>query len=125
MRTYKTAAIFIIGCAVALSGRSGERDPEKDKERAPDGLYAEPVCDYEFRIKKQRETMLGEVPTGITASSSKWEMEIYANSKTGTWTLVGKSKDPSARLKTTWCRLSSGIDTPHQQEKWFQSYFRK
>lgn len=42
-----------------------------------------PICDYSFGITKPLQIMLEELPTGINATNSEWEMEIYASTKPG------------------------------------------
>ena len=101
------------------------RDPnDDDVALGPDGIFKYPTCDYDFRIKKSLEVFLKELPTGIKASTDKWDMEIYADSKGGSWTLVGKSKDPGAR-STHVCKLARSIDVPYANEKWFRTYFKQ
>ncbi len=117
--TMKNALVSTLLIASVFSGAVNA----KEREYGPDGLYKEPTCDYDFRIKKSL-TILGEKhPTGIKASTDKWDMEIYA-AKDGAWTLVGKSKDPSAPSNQL-CRLASSIDKPYDKEKWYVSYFPK
>ena len=94
-----------------------------EPEYGADGMYRQPICDYSFRITKSLAIMLEEVATGIKASNEKWDMEIYANAKTGTWTLIGKSRDPTAR-STQLCTLASSIARPYNNEVWFVTHFR-
>lgn len=109
---------FIAGLTVvAFTGAAHAAEKEVDAN----GIYKEPICDYAFRITKSLTTMVEELPTGLKASTDKWDMEIYANAKTGTWTLVGKSKDPSAR-STHLCRLASSIEKTYTKEKWFVDF---
>jgi len=94
-----------------------------EPEYGADGMYRQPICDYSFRITKPLAIMFEEVATGIKASNEKWDMEIYANAKTGTWTLIGKSRDPTAR-STQLCKLASSIARPYNNEVWFVTHFR-
>ena len=114
----KTALLSTLLVASAFSGAAYAQE----KERGPDGLYKEPTCDFDFSIKKALSKMSGKVPTGLKASNSKWDMEIYANAQDKSWTLVGKSKDPSA-TQGELCKLASSIDKPYDKEKWFAAYF--
>lgn len=115
--TMKNAFVSTLLLASGFSGAAYAQE----REYGPDGLYKEPICDYEFRVKKSLTIMGEKFPTGLKASTDKWDMEIYA-AKDGAWTLVGKSKDPSAR-STHICKLASSIDRPYDKEKWYVSYF--
>ena len=95
----------------------------QERERTSEGFYKDPTCSYDFSIKRSLIKISGEEPTGIKASNSKWDMEIYANVKDRSWTLVGKSKDPSAPPNEL-CKLASSIDKPYAQEKWYAAYFK-
>ncbi|WP_236181483.1 hypothetical protein [Pseudomonas sputi] len=51
-------------------------------------------------------------------------MEIYANTQSGTWALVGKSKKPDAK-KFQLCYIAQGLpNTPFTQEVWYRKYFQ-
>jgi len=95
-----------------------------NRARDGDGLYKEPICDYEFRIQKSLSIMLGEKPSGVTATSNAWEMEIYSNPQDGSWTLVGKSTIPTTSSIKKLCQLAKGLpDRPYVQEVWYRKYF--
>lgn len=123
VHTFGKAIASTILVASVFSGAAFAQH-KGEPEYGEDGMYKQPICDYSFRITKPLATMLKEVPTGLKASNDKWDMEIYANTQTGTWTLVGKSKDPAAR-STQLCTLASSIDRPYNKEKWFVAYFPK
>lgn len=113
----KVFAILLVSIFAAFTGTAQAVEKELDAN----GLYNEPICDYDFRVKKSL-TILGEkFPTGLKVSTDKWDMEIYA-AKDGAWTLIGKSKDPAAR-STHICRLASSIDKPYAKEKWFVDFY--
>lgn len=110
--------------SVYWSGTAIQDPNDDDRALGLDGILKNPTCDYAFRIGKALEVMKGELPTGIKASTDQWDMEIYANSKGGSWTLVGKSKDPGAR-STHVCRLARSTNAPYNNEKWFRTYFKQ
>ncbi len=64
------------------------------------------------------------MPSGIKASSDKWDMEIYTNAKTGRWKLMGISKDPKLAPADEICQLAWG-GTPYTQTSWYQQIFTK
>ena len=85
-------------------------------------LREKPICDLDFLIT---ETLKDDsiVPTGLKASSEKWDMEIYSNGKSGEWVLVGKSKAPLAKGKNPeLCQLAWG-KAPYTQTSWYQQNF--
>jgi len=52
-------------------------------------------------------------------------MEIYADPAEGSWTLVGKSRDPKAN-SSFLCEIAKGMaPTPYAQQVWYQKYFDK
>ena len=114
------ACTMLVGCLLTEAAHAQHKG---EPEYGADGMYKQPLCDYSFRITKPLAIMFEEVPTGIKASSDSWDMEIFANSKTGTWTLVGKSRDPSAR-STQLCKLASSIERPYTNELWFAKHFK-
>lgn len=96
-----------------------------DREQDAEGLFKEPICDYDFRIKKSLSFLLGEQPTGIKSSNSKWEMELYANPTDGNWTLVGKSQEPTTSSINRLCQLARDLpDRPYTQKVWYRKYFQ-
>lgn len=80
-----------------------------------------PICDLDFLMV---DTMKDEsfLPSGIKASSDKWDMEIYTNAKTGRWRLMGKSKDPKIATADEMCYLAGG-SSPYTQTAWYQKIF--
>ena len=95
----------------------------QERERTSEGFDKDPTCSYDFSIKRSLSKLGEKEPTGIKASNNKWDMEIYANATGKSWTLVGKSKDPSA-AQDELCKLASSIDKPYAQEKWYAAYFK-
>ncbi|MNE46541.1 hypothetical protein D3C80_1408840 [compost metagenome] len=128
MTSVSLLKIAALGSLLASSTIAGTAIADYDiltREQSAEGLFKEPICDYDFRIKKGLSTLLGEQPTGITASNSKWDMELYANPTRGNWTLVGKSKEPTTSSIKKLCTLASGLsDNPYTQEVWFRKYFQ-
>ncbi len=114
------AAAFTV-VAFALPAQAGEWERERDST----GLYKEPVCEMGHRVKNLLVNIARQTPTGLTASNDKWDMEIYNNPETNSWTLVGKSKAPEAAHSSKLCRLASGLQTPYAKEKWYAQDFAK
>lgn len=79
------------------------------------GLDTDPSCGQMHIIK---EAVLDEdqvTATGRKASNDKWDIELYTNSKTGYWYLIGKEKaKPDSKLV---CVLAHG-DEPIAKQKW-------
>ena len=98
---------------------------EWQRERDAIGLYKEPVCDVGYRIKSLLTTIAKQPSTGIKASNEQWEMEIFANAETQSWTLVGKSLAPEHAHSAKLCRLASALGTTYAGEKWYLLYFKK
>jgi len=119
LKTGLVASIFALG-AMAAAPAHAER--EWERERDANGLYKEPVCDFGFRVKSALINIAKQTPTGIKASNDKWEMEIYNNPETNSWTLVGKSKAPDASANKL-CRLASAQQSPYAIEKWYAMDF--
>lgn len=93
-------------------------------ENDAEGFLKKPVCGFHKSIIKTLAVFSKETPTGIKASNNKWDMEIYTNTETGTWTLVGKSKDPGAK-KFQLCHIALGVSSqPYTQQKWYDLYFK-
>jgi len=120
LKTGLVASIFALGAMVAAPANAAG---DWDRERDANGLYKEPACDFAFRVKSALTNFSKQAPTGIKASNDKWEMEIYSNAETQSWTLVGKSKAPDASPNKL-CRLAGGPGTnPYASEKWYAMDF--
>lgn len=120
----KTAFLSAVIATSALSAPTASANPYL-KERDTEGFFKEPICNYDFYIKRSLFRFLNEKPTGITSQNQKWDMEIYADEAGGSWTLVGKSKDPKANPRF-WCEIAKGMSTtPYAQQVWYQNYFGK
>ncbi len=76
-----------------------------------------------YRVKSLLTNIAGQMPTGFKASSGRWEMEIFQNPETLSWTLVGKSLAPEDAHSSKLCRIAGAIGTTYSAEKWFQLYF--
>ena len=80
-----------------------------------------PICDLDFLVIDSIRDEHGEKPTGEKVSTQNWNMEIYANPQTGTWSLLGRSKDAKAASDEI-CYLATG-KTSYKQASWYQSNF--
>lgn len=98
---------------------------EWERDRDEIGLYKEPVCDYGFRVKSALINIAKQAPTGITATNASWEMEVFNNPESKSWTLVGKSRAAADANSSKLCRLSSGQQSPYEEQPWFKKYFGK
>jgi hypothetical protein len=120
-----TVSHFFAATAVGLSLPAfAEAEPlETQRERDPIGLYRQPVCDIGYRVKSLLTNIARQMPTGLKASSSRWEMEIFQNPETLSWTLVGKSLAPEDAHSSKLCRIAGAMGTTYSNEKWFHLYF--
>jgi len=120
----KTAFLSGLMATSALSGTACASSPQLI-ERDAEGFFKEPSCDYHFYIKRGLSNFSGETPTGIKAQNEKWDMEIYADPADGSWTLVGKSRDPKAN-SSFLCKIANGMSpAPYAQQVWYRNYFDK
>lgn len=85
------------------------------------GLDKQPICDDADIVFPALVENIGATSTGLKALSSKWDMELFANKKTGEWVLIGKSLD---KKNGEVCVLADG-KKPYVQEKWYATYFQK
>lgn len=60
--------------------------------------------------------------TGNSAMAGEWEMEVFNNPESKSWTLVGKSRAGEAN-SSKLCRISSGQQSPYEEQPWFKKYF--
>lgn len=88
-----------------------------------DEIKDNPLCDLGFLVT---ETLQDKsfLPSGVKGSSAKWNLEIYTNSKTGAWVLLGQSKDPKVAPSDELCQLAFGIK-PYTQTSWYRQIFNK
>jgi hypothetical protein len=87
------------------------------------GMFKQPVCGPGPRIQNILAKIAGQQPSGITASNSKWDMEIYLDKAEGDWTLVGKSKAPDASPRKL-CMVAAGLSNdPFEKKPWFKEDF--
>lgn len=119
----RSALLSMTLIAGALSGAEKNKDIYA-VETDDIGFLKEPVCGFHKNIIKTLAVFSKETTTGIKASNDKWDMEIYTNAQKGTWTLVGKSKDPSTK-KFQLCHIAQGTSNQaYTQQKWYQLYFK-
>lgn len=109
-------SVYAVG-NLALAG-------EWERERDAIGLYKEPICDFGFRVKSALINIAKQNPTGVKATSTQWEMEVFNNPDSKSWTLVGKSRASNASPNKL-CRLSSAQQSPYEEQPWFKEYFGK
>lgn len=121
-----SSAIFLkrtfILSLLALSALSGiaPTDTAHADSRAEDefGLRITPMCSYTWKSAVDRAS--GDKPTGQIRSIKLWDLEIYENPQTKSWTLLGQSNTEGATKKL--CYLSNGSGD-YTQEKWYRRYF--
>ena len=121
-RIFCKSALLAMAFSVLTAGDS--LAAEWERERDDLGLYKEPVCDYGFRVKSALVNIAKQLPTGVTATNAQWEMEVFNNPDSKSWTLVGKSRAADAN-PSKLCRLSSGQQSPYDAQLWFKQYFGK
>ena len=114
-------APFAMALSTLAAGNSALA-AEWERERDEIGFYKEPVCDYGFRVKSALVNIAKQVPTGLTATNAQWEMEVFNNPESKSWTLVGKSRAGDAN-PSKLCRISSGQQSPYEEQPWFKKYF--
>jgi hypothetical protein len=117
MKTTHAMKTALVSTLLTASEFLGATDAQ-EKETGPDGLYKDPICSFDFSIKRGLYKFLGEEPTGIKAASEQYQMEVYADPKDKSWTLVGKSINPAAPSGEL-CMLIRGIGKPYDQEIWY------
>ncbi len=110
----KTAFVSSLFAISALANPAHANPTEEIREK--------PVCDLDFLVVNTLKDS-SFLPTGIKASSDKWDMEIYTNSKTGRWRLMGISKDSKVAPRDEVCQLAWG-GTPYTETKWYQQNFQ-
>ncbi len=86
------------------------------------GLRTHPICAWTTNAVK---ILAKRLPTGIRASTEQWDLEVYENTETGGWTLIGKSKATQAPEGGRYCTLASG-DQPrgYVGTPWHKAYFK-
>ncbi len=87
------------------------------------GLRVNPIC---ARTTSATKILAKQLPTGVTASTENWEMELYENSENGSWTLIGKSKAERAPTSGRYCSLAKGDQArSYADSKWYRAYFKR
>lgn len=112
-------AALMLSSAVSAEALGGERDAE--------GIFKEPLCQNARIFVATQRDRLGSIPTGIKASSQKWDMEIFEQTKDARvylWSLVAKSKDGSVPAFKS-CELDLGFRGEYRTRPWFPIYFKE
>lgn len=87
------------------------------------GLRTNPIC---ARTANATKILAQRLPTGVTASTEQWELELYENSQTGGWTLIGKSKADRAPSGGRYCSLANGDRArSYADSNWYRVYFKR
>jgi len=86
------------------------------------GLRLSPICAFTTNATK---IVAQQLPTGITASNDKWEMELYENAESGSWTLIGKSTATRAPPGGRYCSLAQGRARSYVDTKWYGAWFKR
>ena len=88
------------------------------------GFRAKIRCDEADVMNGYVTERKNEIATGLKASTDTYNMEIYANKKTGSWTLVGVNKTPKEKYDSV-CVLNSGnANLPYKSEKFYAIFFK-
>lgn len=121
-KVFLSFAVAAVG--ICLPASAVAESLETQRERDQIGLYRQPVCDVGYRVKSLLTTIAKQAPTGIKARSDRWEMEIFQNPETLSWTLVGKSLALEDAHSSKLCRIAGAIGSTYSNEKWYQLYFK-
>lgn len=105
--------------AIAFAAHAGVLDTDEN------GFYTDDVlCDKLSLIERIMERGK-EVSTGLRSSNKDWDLEIYQNRETGSWSLIGKNKKPKSVFDQA-CVLNTGSGkTPYQEELFYAKFFKK
>ena len=91
-------------------------------EKGEDGLTINPqTCGLLVDIKEALLEFEGEAPTGQKATSPKYDLEIYADKKDGSWSLVGDARNGRFCVVDTGNR---GYPDKLPEKKWW-TYFKQ
>lgn len=84
-------------------------------------LIETPLCDsdYLFEAGLKRKSFS---PSGIKASTEKWDMEIYKQADTDRWRLMARSKDPKIARPNQICQLAWGRSA-YTETSWYKQNF--
>lgn len=115
--SFKKAAIYSLLAVSALTSTTSYAS-----SRDPMGLDKDPVCEEFDLIKETYIDEIGAKSTGRKANNGQWEMELFANSKTGAWVLLGQKKN--AKPGDDVCVLAES-QKPYDKEKWYLAFFQK
>lgn len=115
--SFQKAAIYSLLAVSALTSATSYAS-----SRDPMGLDKDPVCEELDIIKETYLDEMGAKSTGRKANNGQWEMELFANSKTGAWVLLGQKKN--AKPGDEVCVLAES-KKPYDQEKWYIAFFQK
>lgn len=87
------------------------------------GIRLTPICAFTTNGTK---IIARQLPTGITASNDKWEMEVYENAESGSWTLIGKSTGTEVPPGGRYCMLAQGDRARgYRDSKWYAALFKR
>jgi hypothetical protein len=90
-----------------------------------DGLDTAPSCAERTNTLQSIKKITNDAPTGITAVSKQWKMELLADTQDGSWSLIGESLKPGAQ-KGIACSLNSdimGFPNDIAQEVFYKKFF--
>jgi hypothetical protein len=99
---------------------------------AVSGAQAQQVfCDSKENMEAFLQDELGEAPTGEKGSTPVFDMEIYADSSDGSWTILGRPNPDSEHVpddipEGLACYLGggdSGYPDEVRQQDWYQQIF--
>ncbi|MEW6678627.1 MAG: tetratricopeptide repeat protein [Pseudomonadota bacterium] len=82
------------------------------------GLRVSPFCSANYDITLKT---LKQLATGIKATNARWDIEIYANTENGGWTVFGKSRDKTYPGYIE-CVLAKGKGD-YRAEAWYRHAF--
>lgn len=114
------------------SSERAERDAARvaelvKRDNLQDGFVEVPRCDYKFRINR-RLTLLKQTRIAQADSNVNWRLELFENGQSGTWTLVGYSKDNlSSSIKACELAGSNAQGTQggsYRGSAWYNKHFR-
>ncbi len=87
------------------------------------GIRVSPICAF---TTNGTRIMAKQLPTGIVASNDKWEMELYENAESGSWTLIGKSTAARPPPGGKYCLLAQGSEMrSYVGTKWYEAFFKR
>jgi|GEM_PF-5632395 len=126
---HKIIAPTVLAFAL-FAGFNGAAAQEQQQPQKPQNQQNQPSCERDgTALKKRLHDRFGLAATGETAVLSQFNAEIYANEKTGYWTLLGTPvNEPPGWPEDGLCGLLGQKifpGYPHQvhQEPWYKQNF--